>query len=149
MVKIKKGLLGELDALHQRMERMMESVLHRHGGSTQQPDWCPAADLYETEAEVVVVLEVAGVDARSLDVTLEDTVLRVQGRRIEVMPRRGCVALHQMEIEYGPFERLFTVPRNLEGDAAEARLDNGFLEIRIPKARGTAAGPGRVEIETE
>jgi HSP20 family protein len=149
MVKIKKGLLGELDALQQRMERMMESVLHRQGGSAQQPDWCPAADLYETESEVVVVLEVAGVDARSLDVTLEDTVLRVLGRRVEVMPRRGCVALHQMEIEYGPFERLFTVPRSLEGDAAQARLENGFLEIRIPKSKRAATGTARVEIETE
>jgi HSP20 family protein len=143
MVKIKRGLLGEMDVLHQRMERMMESVLHRHGPSSQQCDWYPAADLYETESEVVVVLEVAGVEADSLEITLEDTVLRVYGRRIDLPPRKACVALHQMEIEYGPFERLLTLPGNLDGDAAQAHLDNGLLEIRLPKKRGPS---GRVEI---
>lgn len=150
MVKVKKGLLGELDALHERMERMMESVLQRHGpGSPSHHEWCPAADLCETETEVIIIMEVAGVDPASLDVTLEDNLLRVTGSRPELSPRRACIALHQMEIEYGGFERLFTVPPNLDGDAAAARLDNGFLEIRIPKLEEPSKGPSRVEIKTQ
>jgi HSP20 family protein len=149
MVKIRKGLLGELDDLHHRMERMMEQVLHRHGGAgtRSQPDWCPAADLYETEAELVAVLEVAGVVPDSLEVVLENDILRVSGRRGDVAPTGSCMALHQMEIEYGPFERLFTVPTGLQGEAAAARLENGFLEIRIPKLPGGEPRPGKVEIE--
>jgi len=149
MVKIRKGLLGEMDVLHRRMERMMENVLQRHGASSPPCHWNPAADLYETRDEVVVILEVSGVDPDSLEVTLEGTVLRVQGRRGGPPPRKNCVALLQMEIEYGPFDRLFTVPADLDGDAANARLDNGFLEIHVPKHSPEAAerGPGRVEIE--
>ena len=148
MVKVKKGLLGEVDSLHQRMEKMMETVLQRHGhqGSGIPGDWCPAADLYETETEVVVLLDVAGIDPNSLDVVLEDDMLRVTGRRLEPALRRNCKVLHHMEIEYGPFERLFAVPRNLDGDAARARLDSGFLEVRIPKPAGQE--PGRVEIKS-
>ena len=151
MVKVKKGVVGELNTLHQRMERMMESVLHRHGhsGSAVQDEWCPSADLCETETEVVILLEVAGVDPDSLDVTLEDDMLRVTGKRHEMPIRRTCIALHQMEIEYGPFERLFNVPVNLDGDAALARLDHGFLEIRIPKPSRTTTESGRVEIQTK
>lgn len=150
MVKIRKGLLGEMDVLHRRMERMMENVLQRHGAASTPSQWHPAADLYESRDEVVVILEVSGVDSDSLEVTLEGTVLRVQGRRGGPPPRKDCVALLQMEIEYGPFDRLFTVPANLDGDAAHARLDNGFLEIHVPKSKAAAAdeGPGRVEIET-
>ena len=88
MVKIRKGLLGEMDVLHRRMERMMENVLHRHGAASDPAQWYPAADLYETESAVVVLLEVAGVDPESLEVTLEGTVLRVQGRRGGPPPRR-------------------------------------------------------------
>ncbi|MFQ5767565.1 MAG: Hsp20/alpha crystallin family protein [Acidobacteriota bacterium] len=147
MVKIKKGLLGELDELHQRMERVMEQVLG--GRARAQPDWCPAADLYETETELVVILEVAGISPDSLDVTLEDQMLRVSGRRPEVPPRPSCVALHQMEIEYGPFERLFAVPPHLDGEAGTARLENGFLEIRIPKSAPHTTASCHVEIESE
>jgi len=149
MVKIRKGLLGEMDVLHRRMERMMENVLQRHGASSAPAQWNPAADLYEAQDQVVVILEVSGVDPDSLEVTLEGRVLRVQGRRGSPPPRKGCIALLQMEIEYGPFDRLFTVPANLDGDTARARLDNGFLEIKIPKrAVELEEGPGRVEIET-
>ena len=149
MVKVKKGLLGELDNLHHRMEKMMETVLQRHGhqGSGTQGDWCPSVDLYETETEVVILLDVAGVDAASLDIVLEDNMLRVIGRRAEPALRRQCKAVHHMEIEYGPFERLFAVPRHLDGDAALAHLDNGFLEVRIPKQ--PAAQPTAVDIESE
>ena len=102
MVKIRKGLLGEMDVLHRRMERMMENVLHRHGAASGPAEWNPAADLYETSDAVVVLLEVSGVDPESLEVTLEGGVLRVQGRRCGPPPRRDCVALHQMEIESAP-----------------------------------------------
>ncbi len=150
MVKIRKGPLGEMDVLHRRMERMMENVLQRHGASSAPAQWNPAADLYETRDQVVVILEVSGVDSDSLEVTLEGTVLRVQGRRGGPPPRKDCVALLQMEIEYGPFDRLFTVPANLDGDTAHARLDDGFLEIQIPKraVEPEEEDPGRVEIET-
>ena len=147
MVRVKKGLLGELDSLHRRMERIMESVMHR--GSAGQGDWFPPADLYETDSEVIVVLEVAGIDPETLDVTLEENMLRVLGRRKELPVRRSCMALHQMEIEYGPFERLFSVPSRLDGDGAIARLDNGFLEIRIPKLERSKEGANRVEIKTQ
>jgi HSP20 family protein len=145
MVKIKRKLPAELNVLQRRMERMLENVLHRHSPSGQQGEWCPAANLYETHGEVLVVLEVAGVDLEYLEITLEDTLLRVVGRRSDIAPRQGCVALHQMEIEYGSFERLLTLPGNLDGDAAEARLESGFLEIRIPKK---PPAKGRVEIKT-
>ena len=56
----------------------------------------------------------------------------------------GCTALHQMEIDYGPFERLFTVPAGLDGDAARARLEGGFLEICLPKAGRVAVRGGSV-----
>ncbi len=150
MVKIRKGLLGEMDVLHRRMERMMENALQRHGPSSAPAQWNPAADLYETQDEVVVILEVSGVDPDSLEVTLEGPVLRVEGRRGGPTPRKDCVALLQMEIEYGPFDRLFTVPDNLDGDMARAHLDNGFLEIHVPKrlSEPEEDGPGRVEIET-
>ena len=150
MVKIRRGLLGELGDLHQRMERMMEQALHRHGrtGGRAEPDWCPATDVYETETHVVLMVEVAGVDPDSLEVTLEDNLLRVAGRRPRMAPRRPCLALHQMEIEYGPFERLINVPPRLNGDSAQANLENGFLEIRIPKPPPREEGEGRVEVQS-
>lgn len=144
MVRVRKGLAGELDALHHRMLRMMEASLRGQGRTASRSSWCPPADLYETDAEVIVRIEVAGIDPASLDITLEETLLRVAGERPACMAPPGCTALHQMEIDYGPFERLFTVPAGLDGDAARARLEGGFLEICLPKAGRVAVRGGSV-----
>jgi HSP20 family protein len=145
VVRIRKGLAGELEEFHQRMERIMEAALewHRRGRTSTHPDWCPAADLYETAGEVVILMEAAGVSPASLEITLEGTLLRVAGERPAEHLQAGCIALHQMEIERGPFERLFTVPPGLDGDAARARLEAGFLEVRIPKTGGSPASGDR------
>ena len=49
------------------------------------------------------------VATESVSARLEDGMLRVMGRRAEPALRRQCKAVHHMEIEYGPFERLFAV----------------------------------------
>ena len=94
--------------------------------------WQPAADVFETATEVIVRFEVAGVRGEDLRVTLEGSVLGLRGvRRAPASARID--RLQQMEISFGPFEREIPIQARIDSDAVRARLEDGLLEVRIPK----------------
>ena len=94
--------------------------------------WQPSADVFETEQEVVVRFEVAGVRGDDLRVNVEGTVLRLRGVR-RTPPSSAIDRLHQMEISFGPFEREIAIQAVFDSEGVRARLEDGFLEVRIPK----------------
>ena len=94
--------------------------------------WQPAADVFETNDEVVVRFEVAGVLGEDLRVNVEGSVLRLRGVR-RSPPSAAIDRLQQMEISFGPFEREIAIQAVFDADAVRARLEDGFLEVRIPK----------------
>ncbi|MFP6654147.1 MAG: Hsp20/alpha crystallin family protein [Myxococcota bacterium] len=94
--------------------------------------WQPSADVFETANEIVVRFEVAGVSGEDLHVNVDGSVLRVSG--VRRTPSSGAIdRLQQMEISFGPFEREIVIQGRFEADGVRARLNEGFLEVRIPK----------------
>jgi HSP20 family protein len=69
---------------------------------------------------------------RSLDfeISLDDRILTVQGTRSDQADR---VAFHQMEIHYGDFNSVVELPGPVDVDDVEAKYENGFLQIVLPK----------------
>jgi HSP20 family protein len=107
--------------------------------------WEPAVDVFEAENSVLVRVEIAGVRSDDLRVSIDRDLLRISGVRrpptsLEV--RR----LHQMEIAFGPFERAIRIAMPFERDRVAAHLEDGFLEIRVPKCVPVQR---RVEVKTE
>jgi HSP20 family protein len=103
--------------------------------------WQPAADVFETEEEILVRFEVAGVRGEDLKVNVEGSVLRLRG--VRRAPSASAVQrLLQMEISFGPFEREIPIEARFDAGAVRARLEDGFLEVRIPKR-----SPARRKIE--
>jgi HSP20 family protein len=105
--------------------------------------WQPSADVFETAVEVVVRFEVAGVRGEDLRVNVEGTVLRLRG--VRRTPASDAIdRLQQMEISFGPFEREIAIQAVFDAEAVRARLEDGFLEVRIPKR-----SPERRKLEVE
>ena len=88
--------------------------------------------------------EVAGVRGEDLKVNVEGAVLRLRGVR-RTPPSEAIDRLQQMEISFGPFEREITIEASFDPDSVRARLEDGFLEVRIPKR---APESRRLPIET-
>ncbi len=107
--------------------------------------WQPAADVFETAREVVVRFEVAGVRGEDLKVNVEGSVLRLRGVR-RTPPSGPIDRLQQMEISFGPFEREIAIQAVFDSEGVRARLEDGFLEVRIPKKSPERR---RLEIESE
>lgn len=99
-------------------------------------EWVPNADVIECADGLVIRLEVAGVDQRSIHVLATELALVISGRRVN--PNTGGTAsgirFRQMEIEYGPFERVLPLPFPVDRAHARARINQGLLEIELPRA---------------
>lgn len=88
--------------------------------------------MFETRDEVVLRFEVAGVRGQDLRVNVAGNVVRLRGVR-RAPPAGAIDRLQQMEITFGPFEREIVINTPFDADAVRARLEDGFLEVRIPK----------------
>ena len=79
-----------------------------------------------------VRFEVAGVRGEDLKVNVEGSVLRLRG--VRRTPQSDAIdRLQQMEISFGPFEREISIDASFDPDRVRARLEDGFLDVRIPK----------------
>jgi HSP20 family protein len=109
----------------------------RLGGSR----WRPAVDVFETEKAILVRLELAGVRISDLSVTVDGNLLRISGVR-QAASTDGVQRLHQMEIAFGPFERVMRLEVPFERDRVSAHLEEGFLTVMLPKQT-----PRRLSVE--
>ena len=105
--------------------------------------WQPAIDVFESEKSICVRFELAGVRSSDVRVTVDGEVLRVTGVRTPP-PDHDVLRLHQMEIAFGPFERVVRLSVPFDRDAVSAHLEEGFLTVSLPKRL-----PQRRRIEVE
>jgi len=103
-----------------------------------QEFWLPRADVYETEDELIVRVEVAGVQRESLSVSLsaDRRVLSIRGARIEEhVDDRKKIRYYQLEVYFGSFERDVLLPRDIavDADRLSATYRDGFLVVTLPK----------------
>jgi HSP20 family protein len=126
----------ELDSIERRMRRAFEE-------SGFAPTLLPAADVYETDAEFVVELEVPGYDEKELSIAVSDHTLTVKGERSESTEKEEKdFRLHErLERE---FERRFTLPAEADTEHVKATFAKGVLELHTPKM--ATAKPRKIEI---
>lgn len=127
-----EGLAG----VDKELEALFQEFFRSHGSlcKTATGVWRPPTDVFETADHVVVKMEVAGVRKEDLDVTFDEHCLRIRGRREELFAGKK-VAVSQMEVEYGVFERNISIPHPVDAHRIEATYADGFLLIRIAKRR--------------
>ena len=101
--------------------------------------WRPPTDVYETSEEYIVRMEIAGMQDTDFSIVLDGRTLSIRGTRSDIPERR---AYHQMEIRYGEFSSDVELPGPIAVKEIEAVYNNGFLLIRLPKAR-----PVKIHIE--
>jgi HSP20 family protein len=94
--------------------------------------WTPSTDIVETEDTVVILMDLAGLDKEAIKIVREGDLLQISGVRTR-KPVPGMKRFHRMEIDYGPFQKLFRVPKDLDVESIEAEHKNGLLEVLLPK----------------
>jgi len=106
--------------------------------------WNPNTDIFETEEKIIIRLELAGVDKENLTIKTLGNTLVINGTRCD-KEQKGRVYYHQMEINYGPFEKVIMLPPSLQEGEIMAQYHDGILEIEI----ATKSVPVEIPIQTE
>ena len=103
------------------------------------PNWgMLAGEVVETDKEIVVCVEVPGMEKDDCEITVEGNTLILKGEK-HFERETGEGTFHLMERAYGNFERAIPLPQNVDGNAAEASYKNGVLSVRLPKVEGGLA----------
>jgi len=113
-----------------------------------QAGWKPAADLFDTPDEVVLVVDLSGVNRDSIKMTLEQNEFKIRGVREDIEDFHGR-NYHLMEINYGPFERTFELPARVDGDTVRVTYQEGILLIRMKKKSMEQASTIQIQIRGE
>jgi len=93
----------------------------------------PAMDMYETDKNMVVKVNLPGVDPDKIDISVENDTLRVSGK-MEEEEKEEKKGYFRREIRYGMFERSVHLPVPVKEKEIKATYDKGVLEIVMPKA---------------
>ncbi len=130
----------DFDKMRGQIYRLMGGYLKDWKPLAYQEDqaFYPPMDIYETEDHLVVVLEVAGMKPEEFQVAFEKDRLSIRGKRIEICSQPKT-RLHQMEIDYGKFQRTLRIPFPLKTDEFKATYRQGFLMITVPKVKEPAS----------
>jgi HSP20 family protein len=136
MVRNKYFGPGDFENVQQRMEKMLENIFDemRPTRFSAEKMWKPPVDIYETAEEVIVLVEVAGMNKKDIAVTLDNNILKISGVRPDYSPAAKN-RIHQMEIDYGKFERMMKITIPIDTENTSAHYKEGFLKITIPKKK--------------
>jgi len=98
-------------------------------------------DVFETEADFVVLAAIAGVQIKDLDISLEEDMMIIKGNRCDPHMQKDKRYFYQ-ECYWGPFSRKVVLPENIDIDSADAQIDKGILTVKIPKKELPEEGAG-------
>jgi len=101
----------------------------------------PPVDIYETEAALVVVADLPGVQKDAVDVRVEDGVLTIKGRSSYNSP----ADLLREEFNLSGYYRQFQLSDEVDQDKISAESKNGVLTVKLPKAEKSK--PQRIKVK--
>ncbi len=133
-----KSLRNEIDTL---FDRFVERPL---GVITGQV--IPPLDVAETDSEIIVRMDLPGMDEKDIDISIQGDVLTIRGEKKEQREETGKI-YHVTERAAGNFVRSVPLPVQVRVDMVRATYAKGILEISLPKKE--LAQARKIEIKTE
>ena len=132
---------GPFGNMNPQVAKMMEQLTKGYYNFLPSEVWTPNVNLYETEADYRVCVDLAGVEKDKIDITVVDQRLTIRGQRTVPQcpsppcpdPEQGRLRVHLMEIDHGAFSREVELPHDVVKESITARYTDGLLWIELPK----------------
>jgi len=138
----------EFSTMQDRMNRM--NRLFRESYSPEGPEealtttsFAPPVDIYEDEHNIILKLEVPGIDEKDIDVRIDNNTLTVHGER-KIEKEEKEENFRRVERQYGSFTRSFTLPSSVDPAQVSAHYDKGVLNISL--AKKAEAKPKQIKV---
>ena len=140
--------------LQERMNRLFEDSQRRHDhlnegreAELERADWIPASDIYETETEFIIALDLPGIDRGALEVSVDENRLTVRSERpIEENGRRRGGGANRRP--FGRFlSRFGPLPSTVDQKNIAAEYKDGVLSLHLPKRAEQKTGRVKIAVQ--
>ena len=124
---------GELSPLRTEMDRFWKRFFSEAPFTrTLTEEWLPSVDISETEDKLFIKVELPGMEAKDVNVSISGDLLTIKGEKRKEEEEKDehhyCV-----ETYYGSFQRVLQLPVGVQGDKIGAKFDKGVLKVTLPK----------------
>lgn len=146
---VKWSPLKEIEEIRKEMDRLFEEFLspvRRRRAVSTEGVISPNVDIFERGNEVVILIELPGVNRDDVDLSITDDRLVIKG---EIKKPEGVSEEDYIlnERSYGPFSRTINLPADVDKSSVKANLKNGLLEIVV--LRKEESKPKEIKIPLE
>ncbi len=126
-----------------------QRIIRNFVGDADAPltgSFSPSLDVEETEDGFTLHIELPGVPADHVDVSIEENVLTISGSR-DFYADKNADEFRRVERRFGTFHRAVRLPDRVDPDGIKASFKDGLLTVSVPKAE--SAKPRRIEVSTD
>ncbi|MGI2902726.1 Hsp20/alpha crystallin family protein [Tolypothrix sp. VBCCA 56010] len=119
----------EMQTLHRQMNQIFDEML------TQKRDaitWKPAAELEDTDNNLILRLSIPGVEAKDLNIRVTQQVVAISGEKRQENQTENNGSFRS-EFRYGKFQRVIPLPVAIENNKVQAEFKDGILTLTLPK----------------
>jgi HSP20 family protein len=138
----------ELEEWHRNLDDLFSRFMGRtpFEGTAFAGRGHPALESFVKDDNLVVRMDLPGVDPKEVDISVTGDVLTVKGERKHKEEKKEGEYTHE-EISYGSFERSLRLPGKVDADKIKASYEKGVLEVSMPVPKELA--PKKVSVQVE
>ncbi len=125
----------DMNTLQNRLNHLFTDSFFQPGQSDDDMSlgaWHPVVDMYDEDDKIVIKAELPGMEKKDIAVDVKDRVLTISGERNydnEVKEEK----YYRRERAYGKFQRVFSLPADVNADKIKADFKDGLLRLEVPK----------------
>ena len=128
-----------------RPSSLLASSLWPADRLTERGEFSPSVDMFIDGNELVFKADLPGVSKEDITIDIADNMLTISGeKKLEEKIESG--SCYSLERFHGSFRRRFELPEGTDTDKVKAHLENGVLEVRIPKTENVVSNTKKITI---
>lgn len=146
-------LMASVDKLRHEFDRWIDAAVVQGGRALDNlglrgadKPWYPAVDVLETADSVLVFVDLPGVDAAAVDVSVAGNMLTFKGEKAQLAAGGAEGTVHTRERTSGPFERSIPLPAAVDVESASAEARDGVIRFRFTKTSPSKARPIQIAV---
>jgi HSP20 family protein len=125
----------EIEQLQRQINQMFERLVPSDNGEPSALLFMPSAEMEETNDTVLLKLEIPGLEAKDLDISVTEDAVSISGER-KSETKTEEKGMFRSELRYGKFQRQIPLPAHIQTDKVQAEYKNGMLTLTLPKFEG-------------
>ncbi|HUL29510.1 MAG TPA: Hsp20/alpha crystallin family protein [Thermodesulfobacteriota bacterium] len=139
----------DVENVRSEMDRLLDTFLFgvpQRRDFREEAEWLPAVDVAETKDEILVNVEIPGMDPKEFEISFSEGTLTVKGEKKQEKEEKG-ENYHLTERRYGTFTRSILLPSEIQSEKIHASYQDGILKILLPKSEEAQKREIKIKVE--